>query len=449
MPVLTQQARISWRWVVLMALPVGVFAFVDKVSGTAMTFTLRKFIADPALISLLGSLNIAGNFLVAPLVAWKSDRWRGGWRRKPFIIIGLSLLVPALIAMPLAPNIWVLGATILLYQFAVDFGFTGPWKPLYYEVVPSGQRGRAAVVNRLASVTARLGFNFVLIGQFDDRHTMKLNHALLGHNVLALTGEQVVYFLAAALVAAVLLFVVFWVKEEPVAAPALQAPVTACGFFNDVFRPAASWRLYLLVFAGAAAAVGLAQLQPLLITEQFGYTKRALGNLHGVIILLEIGLVLPVMAWLSDRIDRLTLFRVGMVLATVQPLAYWCFVRFVAVNQIPSVTAIIAFSAFGALARTAAALSLDPLLFDLAPRNRLGALNSGFLIVRGLTTVLLMNGVGLWVKYAPQRPGPAGGYDYLSGYLYVFLCGLLGCAAAWLVAAQRRRTESAAGPQLS
>jgi len=54
--ILTRTARIPWAWVLWMSLPVGVFAFVEKCSGTALIFTMRKFIADPALISLLGSV---------------------------------------------------------------------------------------------------------------------------------------------------------------------------------------------------------------------------------------------------------------------------------------------------------------------------------------------------------------------------------------------------------
>jgi len=157
----TRSTRIPWAWVLWMSLPVGVFAFVEKCSGTALIFTMRKFIADPALITLLASVNITFNFLVAPLVAWKSDRLRTRWgRRKPFIVAGLLLLVPALVALPLATSLWTLIPVILLYQFAVDFGFTGPWSPLYYEIVPPPQRGRAVAINRLMSVIARLSSTF-------------------------------------------------------------------------------------------------------------------------------------------------------------------------------------------------------------------------------------------------------------------------------------------------
>jgi hypothetical protein len=530
----TRSTRIPWAWVFWMSLPVGVFAFIEKCSGTALLFTMRKFIADPALISLLASVNIAFNFLVAPFVAWKSDRLRTRWGgRKPFIVAGLLLLAPALIALPLASSLWTLLPAILLYQFAVDFGFTGPWSPLYYEIVPQQQRGRAVAINRLLSVTARLSFNFLLIGRFDEVNAIKLNSGLGSTTSLNVTGEQLIYWLAAALVLAAAVFVMLFVREtaprevvgtetfdgndsngglarpHPDPLPRGEgtakahtrffgrlfgqssrgftiktasdspspwgegrgeggrdpaqtsnskkktepphvgcytnkiAPLSAYfpgrEFFRSVFGSTRARLLCLLVLASVTAQVGLGQLQPLLITEQFGYTKRALGHMHGIIILLEIGLVLPVMAWLLDRVDRFRLFQTGLALATLQPLAYWLYVKFAAPAQIPPVSAIITFTALGAVAKTATLLALEPMLFNLTPPALLGTFNAGFVVSRGLATVLLMNGVGLWVKVwsslfcAPLK------FDYLSGYLYVFACGLGGCLLARYVGAQRRR----------
>jgi len=145
------------------------------------------------------------------------------------------------------------------------------------------------------------------------------------------------------------------------------------------------------------------------------------------------------MAWLLDRMDRLRLFQAGLWLATLQPLAYWLYVKFAAPGQIPPVPAVIGFTAVGALARTATLLSLEPLLFDLTPPKLLGTFNSGFLIARGLATVLLMNGVGLWVKLYSGCFYPPLKFDYMSGYLYLFACGLLGCLVAAYVGGQRRR----------
>lgn len=439
----TRSNLIPWPWVFWMALPVGVFAFVEKCSGTAMVFTVRKFVADPALISLLGSINVAFNFLVAPVAAWKSDRLRTRWgRRKPFIVAGLLLLAPALIVLPLARSLWTLVPAILVYQFAVDFGFTGPWNPLYYEIVPTPQRGRAVAINRLLSVGARLSFNFLLIGRFDEINALKLDKGFLGRGALRLSGEQLIYWLAAALVLGAALMVIFGVREEPpepagaegpeqLRKPSLGSVWPGQAFFQTVFATSRARLLCLLVLASAAAQVGLGQLQPLLITEQFGYSKQDLGNLHGFIMLLEIGLMLPLLAWLLDHADRFKLFQAALWLAALQPLAYWLYVKLAAPGQIPPPAAVIGFTAAGALARTATLLSLEPMLFDLTPPALLGTFNSGFLIARGLATVLLMNGVGWWVKAYSSQFCPPLKFDYMSGYLYLSGCGLLGCFLAW------------------
>ena len=450
----TGSARIPWAWILGLSFPIGVFAFVEKCSGTALTFTVRKFVADPALITLLGSINLAFNILVGPWVAWKSDRIRSArGRRKPFIVAGLLLLAPALVLMPLANSLATLVPVILLYQFAVDFGFSGPWNPLYYEIVPPPQRGRAVAVNRLSSVVARLFFNFVLIGRFDEVNPVKLTGGLAGRAASRLTGEQLIYFLAAAFVLAVAVFVIVFVRERPAEADSVPAAepdaprgarATLGTFLSAVFGSRRARLLCLLVLAAATTQIGLGQLQPLLITEQFGYTKRALGHMHGIIILLEIGVVLPLIAWLLDRTDRFRIFQVGLGLATLQPLAYWAYATFLAPGGIPPIPAIIAFTAVGAMARTATLLSLEPLVFDLSPSDRLGTFHSGFLMVRGVTALLLMNGVGLWVKgYSAVFCEPLK-INYLSGFLYVGVCGLLGCLATAYVAAQRRRGHLAA-----
>src|SRR5678815_2909521 len=111
--ILTRQKHIPWSWVILITATSGVGMLVESVSTTALTFTMRKFTSDPALIAFLGSINIAFNFLVAPYASWKSDRiWTRFGRRKPFMVAGMCILLPALVAAPLAPSLWALTAVI-------------------------------------------------------------------------------------------------------------------------------------------------------------------------------------------------------------------------------------------------------------------------------------------------------------------------------------------------
>ena len=132
------------------------------------------------------------------LTPWKSDRiWTRWGRRKPFMLAGMSILVLALIAAPFAPSLWALTVTIILYQFAMDLGYTGPWSPLLYETVPLHQRGRMSVIKHIMGVGVRLLYNWVLIRQFDSIYSLKLSMG-----VISVTGEQVLYFTTAGLVVA-------------------------------------------------------------------------------------------------------------------------------------------------------------------------------------------------------------------------------------------------------
>ena len=118
----TQQKRIPWSWAILMAMPYLSVQLVEAISHGALTFSMKKFISDPALLTFIASINIAFNFLVAPFVAWKSDRiWTPLGRRKPFILVGAPFLILFLILTPYAEGmragLFMAFLFILFYQF--------------------------------------------------------------------------------------------------------------------------------------------------------------------------------------------------------------------------------------------------------------------------------------------------------------------------------------------
>lgn len=407
---------------------------VETVSTSALTFTIRKFTGDPALITFIGSINLAFNFLVAPYSSWKSDSTWSRWgRRRPFMLVGFAMLVPALVAAPFAPSLWTLVAVILIYQFALDLGYTGPWSPLLYSVVPLQQRGRMVVIKHVFSVGIGVFYNWVLIGQFDAVYNLKFGSGV------AITGEQIIYFTTALVVLAA--FVNLLVNVNELRPDPLPKPerFNLRNYVHDVFGERQFIIIYLLLFATVAIYAGLGQLAPLLITEQFGYTKALMGKVRVVSILVDLCVAMPVAAYLADRFDRFRTFQIGMILSTLHPIAYWLYVKFVAENQIPSPIALIVVSSTATLFHVVASVCLEPYFFDLVPRDKMGALNSGSLIVKGLMTMLVMNGVGLWVKYFTRFFTGGGKIDYMSGYLYIFLMGLAGCTVTFYFAAQRRK----------
>ncbi len=93
----TGQERMSWWSVGFMAIPAGVAMFVEMCSLSALTFTMRKFITDPALITFVGSANLACNFLIAPC---RMPRWRAFSLVELLIVITvigvlISLVLPS------------------------------------------------------------------------------------------------------------------------------------------------------------------------------------------------------------------------------------------------------------------------------------------------------------------------------------------------------------------
>jgi len=431
----TLQKSVSWWAVALLLTTTGVQAIVEATAAAPLTFTLKKFTDDPALIAFFGSINIAFSFLVAPFVSWKSDRiWTRFGRRRPFLIAGWSLLVLALIAAPLAPTLWILAGVILVWQFASDFGYGAVWSPLLYEVVPPHQRGRAVVIKRLISLGSLAFFNYCLLSQFDAIHSIRL--PLLGE--WTLTGEQVIYFVAAALVALAVLNLTFNVRETEPAGHSTREPFRLLPFLREVFGSRQWIMIYLLLFCSVSLTASLGQLAPLLITEQLGYTKQVYGEMQTAQLLLSVVLALPIAGLLADRFDRLRVFQVGLVLSTLHSLVFWLWVKFGMAGDIPSTTVIITFGVVGAVIDTIAALAIEPYFYDLTPPNKMGTMNSGFLIVSNFLRMCLMMAVGFWVKIYSAALAPTGTYDYLSGYLFVFLLGLAGVVVSIFFARERR-----------
>ena len=423
MVIRTGQDRISWGSMILLGIPPGVAMFVELCSTNALAFTMRKFVADPLLITFLGSIHLACSFIVAPLAAWRSDRaWTPYGRRLPFILVGWTLLAIALVATPFAPNVWVLTAVIVVYQFGMDFGYTGPWPPLYFETVPPQQRGRAVVVKRIFMMSARVFFFLVLIGQFDLVCGTKVQRDLYSASPLRISGEHFIYFTAAGLVAACTIGIAFFVRETRMSLRGRSVVITESWYrrlLSDM-RKAGPWpRITLFAFTLVAATTDLGLLQPLLITEQFGYSKKVFGQILTSVTIAEMLVILPAILFIADRVDRLLLVFAGLFVCTFEPLGYWCFVKYAAAGHVPSPWQIVICMILGHAGRLTTVLAVEPLLFDHAPRNRMGSRNSILLLIHGALALSLVNVMGYWVKclaYASDGPPR---FDYMSGYLFM------------------------------
>lgn len=458
--VLTQMKRVPWRWVFYVALLSAGVQFANNNANIPLTLTVKKFIDKPWLLVMITSINTIFSTVIAPYASWKTDRiWTRFGRRKPFMIAGWSLMVVGLVMAPLAPNIWVLMLAIIIWQVSYDFGYMAVATPLFYEVVPTQQRGRGQVVRRFIQIPLNLTFNYVLIRQYDNHYLWDLKTSAVGIPIphfagwklswtwwttgwaglptLSFTGAHVVFFSGAAVLVMMLIILILFLKEQRPANPVPAEKFALGTFFFSLFGNR-QWRMiYLLLVAVNFMTAGLAALSVLLITDQFHYDTRALGLMNTLAIILEVSIILPLAAFIVDRLDRFKIFQWGLWLSTLHPICYWLFVKLIAPDQIPSISAIIFFTMLNAVVDSTAVIALEPLIFDLVPRNMMGTVNSGFLLVARVLSIGITYGVGFWVSIhawlfrLPVNSQGKQSYDYMSGYLYVFALGVIGCFIAW------------------
>ena len=430
-PINTQQKKVPFRWILLMGFPALMSGFVDRCSDTAMTFTICKFTDDPVKIALLGSMNILFGITIAPMAAYYSDHYSGRWgHRKPFIVCGLAVAAISLVFVPLASSLFVLSILIVVFYASMDFGYTGIWDPLYADIVPDCQRGRGMVVNRYMAMAARMLFMFFLIGKFSDHIGKgKIAKSLAGQSLASLTGEHLIYLIAVVGIILTILFVVFGIQESTKTNLKQPMKFQFGQYLQAVFESKEHKRLFFLIAASSLMTVKLRSLMPLLFTEQFQYTKQTMGLVHGVTMSINAFLVLPLAALLSDRINRYKLFVACLVGSTLQPILFWGYVYWI--NPIPSPAIAFGFHVFDAGCDHLALIALWPLLYESSSLSERGSLKAGFLIIGGCVSFLLSNLLAFWIKWFTQLNPNLASYDYMSGYLLIFLSGIIACVLTY------------------
>ena len=433
----TLQKRIHWWAVVLLTSTTSVGVMVEALSAAPLTFTIRKFTADPALISFIGSINLAFSFLVAPYVSWKSDRiWTRWGRRKPFLIGGWSILILALLACPMAPSLWLLILCVAVWQVSHDAGYGAVWSPLLYEMVPMSQRGRAVVIKRCMSTGALVAFNAILLARFDEIYRLRFPFA---PGEWVITGEQMIYWVTAGLVFLSVLNIGCLVAETKGKEIRTETQENPFVFVRSLLWNRQWLMIYALVFCSVSLSASLGQLAPLLVTEQFGYSKKVFADLQTWQLLTIVFGALPIAGWLADRVDRFRVFQAGLILSTAHSLIFWAWLEWGTGPGQPWLWLLFFFFLSNALIDTVAGLAIEPYYYDLTPPDKMGSMNAGFLIVSNFLRMLLMMGVGLWVKLFSGGSSEPGEIRYSSGYLFVFLVGLGGIGLSLLFARERAR----------
>jgi Na+/melibiose symporter-like transporter len=430
----THRARVPWSWVAWMTGPWLVLYYIDNVAGGGpLTFTIRKFVENPIAIGLLGSMSVAFTFTVGAAASYMSDRvWTRLGRRRPFLMVGWLGVAVAMILLPLAPNIAVLVGVLIFMQFAG--AVAKPLEPLYNEVVPPCQRGRAGTIRNVAQQLMGLFFFGVMVAQFDSVHSFNL----FGQT-FEVRGETALYWFGAVIVLAGVLFLAFQVRETPPRVPVVHERLGIKGFFRDVFGHRQWWMVYLLYMTPMLAGTGGGGFGVLMTTEQLGFTKAEHGFAVSVGLVAAIIIFAPVAGYLTDKTSRMRLLQIGIVGPTVVELLYFFYLRYGVDYSIPLSTAIgfgLAANAF----KTCAFLVWGALVFDYIPSNRFGTVSAGLAVFSGLTPFLMINLTGLWVTGFTKIFGAPGGgeYDYSSMFVLQVGCAALALGLTFLFQREER-----------
>jgi MFS family permease len=425
----TQHKRIPWRWIVLLQI-LGQARILALFASGSMTFTMRKFVESPLIINSISSLDIVFNLLVAAPCLYYSDRiWSRFGRRLPFVLASFFILGGVLLLLPLAGDTVPMVVLVVLWLIFWDVGST--YDTLIMEIIPPEQRGRSSAIGAWLFNAAIMLSAIVISGRFDD---------VVESSGITLPGEQLIYWWGAACLFFCALFVGLCVRERrPTGPPPPDHGGGVKGAFKSLFAEKTLWPIYLLVFSTILISTGLGAIDPLLMTEQWGYSKQDMGTNAFVGGVINLVIVIPLIGLVADKMDRLKMFTIGVVGGLLCQIAYYAFVQFILPDRRPSIEQMILFGQTASAIGQFSGIALMPLLYEYIPRDKMGTAQAGLNFVRSITRLITLNGIGLWVTTYSRWFLPEGQYDYFSGYLFMILMNILGCGILIYFARQVRR----------
>ncbi len=262
---------------------------------------LLGFVPESLKNTYLGALTFGGLILamaIQPLAGALSDRTPGRWgRRRPWILVGMLLVLAVLAAMARVDSLGGLVVTYILLQLASNTAH-GPAQGLIPDLVPEERHGLAAGVKNLFEMSGLIATSLVAGKLMSD-----------GNAALALT-------VTAAVVAVTALLTILGTPEAPAAGA--TAPTAVQTLRVDLSRAPGYARLLVsrfLVLTGIYTVQAFAQYY---IRDRIQAPDPAAvtGSLMATIGLALTVLVFPA-GYLSDRFGRLRLNQFAGVLAAL------------------------------------------------------------------------------------------------------------------------------------
>lgn len=383
----TCRKHVPFGWIIIACLPVIAIRYSEAVSGGSFVFTMKKFIENPALLTLILSIPSVLSFVFSPLISFMSDRvWTRFGRRMPFLVVSWIGMAACFILMPLMPNIWMVAVVYIVFDLFKSM--YAPFEPLRNEIVPPHQRLRSATyMEWLASITQTL-FWFVIFGRFDDVTFV---------SGFPLTGEEGMYWAGAVLLVCITLAMIIGVREtEPVGdsrGERLNLRNLVKGLADRDL-----WPVYTLVFSSALLSAGLGPLGVLVYTETFGFTKQDQGTnvvVGGLINMCIIGFL----GWWAQRMERIRAYQLLLGFSLVLKMAYYLYIEFVLPDQRATVVEAIMFGEVLSIVMLLKNMIYYPLAYDYVIRNKMGTFQAGSEMIKRLTSIVTVNMVGLFVTF--------------------------------------------------
>lgn len=395
--IVTCKKQIPFSWMLVALLPWSALTVSWQVTGNAVTFSLKKFLENPATLTFILTLPSFLSLVTITVTNFMSDRiWTSVGRRKPFVLIGFIGMAVCFVIMPLAPNFWSLVVVYLLLNIFMDLN--SPIESLKQEIVPPHQRGTATGIMYWINQVAQLLFMFFIFGRFDDVRFM---------DGVAISGETGIYWSAALMAISMSLLIALGIKETKQNSPLTGQRLTFKTFFGGL-ADRELLPVYILIFGQAVIYSSTGPLGALLYTEQWGYTKQDMGTniaIGGVLNLF----IIAGLTYFADKLDRLKAYQALILIYIGLSISYYCYVQFLLPDRRPSLLEIVLFGEMMSITGILLALVFTPLIYDYIVRNKMGTYVAGQQLVSRLTQIVTVNGAGLFIVwYAVSFQPPAG-----------------------------------------
>jgi len=370
---------------------------METVLPTILPLQLKALGAPNMVMGLfLVTVPSAMNFVVNPIISFRSDRHRGPWgRRIPFLLAPTPLITAVLVAIAYAPEIggWLhgfvaahgsiaknsviigtIGVLLVIFQFFNMF-ISSVYYYLFNDVVPAAYLARFMAAFRVVGTLAGMTFNYFV---FPHAQT---------HMRWIFLGAAVLYFVGFTSMC-------FGLKEGkyPPPPPLVGNKTGLLASFETYFRECFTHPYYLNMFAMSAAGqlAGACGFVATLFYLHLGVSLEQLGKFNTWMAIPVLVLMVP-MGIVSDRIHPV---RVLVALGLFGPTM--AIASFFFIHDFRSIVILTLIAFPIAQLQAASAMPLNWLLF---PKDQFGQFGSADAMARSIVMIVGSVVAGLFLDF--------------------------------------------------